>query len=146
MTDVDPNGYEQHEPGAKLDAGKPDASLLLMFGQALIAVSEVGTHGAAKYTRGGWQSVPDGYNRYTAALLRHVFEENSNLYDDGEGGSGLLHAAHAAWNALARLELELRVLREDNPGKRERDEAAALIELEAILKGRFGSYPYPEGQ
>jgi len=105
ITEEDPHGVSQHEPGAKLDKGKPDASLLLMFGKALVAVSEVGTFGAAKYTRGGWQHVLAGEERYTAALLRHVFEENYSSYDDD---SGLLHAAHAAWNALARLELMLR--------------------------------------
>lgn len=101
----DPYGKDQHDPGSKLDAGKPDASLLLMFGHALVEVSRVGTFGAAKYTRGGWQSVEDGKNRYTAALLRHMCKEHYEL-DDPD--SGLLHASHAAWNALARLELILR--------------------------------------
>ena len=72
----DSHGIRQHEPGAKLDKGKPDASLLLMFGKALRAVSEVGTFGADKYTRGGWQEVPDGINRYTAALVRHLLQEH----------------------------------------------------------------------
>jgi hypothetical protein len=36
-------------------------------------------------------------------MLRHVFD---GTIRDPE--SGLLHAAHAAWNALARLELALR--------------------------------------
>ena len=102
---VDPNGLDQHEPGAKLDYGKPDTSLLLMFGKALIAVAEVGTFGAAKYTRGGWLDVEDGITRYTAALLRHVFAEDTEPMDPD---SGLYHDAHAAWNALARLELRLR--------------------------------------
>jgi len=104
-TETDPNGLNQHETGAKLDAGKPDASLLLMFGKALEAVAEVGTHGAVKYTRGGWQDVVAGHERYTAALLRHLCKEH---YEKVDSDSGLLHAAHAAWNALARLELELR--------------------------------------
>lgn len=105
MNEVDPHGIGQHQEGAKLDAGKPDASLLLMFGKALTEVAQVGTFGARKYTRGGWQSVADGRNRYTAAMLRHVFKENN---EDHDTDSGLLHAAHAAWNALARLELMLR--------------------------------------
>ncbi len=105
MSEEDPHGLKQHDAGAKLDQGKPDASLLLMFGRALREVAEVGTFGAAKYTRGGWQSVLDGINRYTAALLRHVFVEH---YERLDTDSGLLHAAHAAWNALARLELMLR--------------------------------------
>lgn len=98
-----------HQPGVKDDEGKPDASLLLMFGKALLAVAEIGTFGAEKYTRGGWESVSDGEDRYTAALLRHVFAEHYESRDTrGEGSSGLLHSAHAAWNALARLELQLR--------------------------------------
>lgn len=101
----DPHGRNQHEAGAKLDGGKPDASLLLMFGRALLAVAAVGTFGARKYTRGGWQSVPEGKSRYTAALMRHLFQEH---YEELDSDSGLLHAAHAAWNALARLELMLR--------------------------------------
>jgi hypothetical protein len=102
---LDPTGLDAHEPGAKLDAGKPDASLLLMFGEALKAVADVGTFGAKKYSRGGWQKVEDGENRYTAALLRHLMSEN---LDPNDPETGKLHAAHAAWNALARLELMLR--------------------------------------
>lgn len=109
----DPNGIEQHTAGAKLDAGKPDLSLLLMFGRALAAVGQVGSFGAKKYSRGGWLSVPNGVERYTAAMLRHLLGEDRGVYDDE---SGLRHAAQVAWNALARLELMLR--EEDNaPGQ-----------------------------
>lgn len=103
--EADPNGFKQNQAGAKLDAGKPDASLLLMFGKALAEVAAVGTFGARKYTRGGWQEVPDGVDRYTAALMRHLLKEN---YEQIDSDSGLYHAAHAAWNALARLDLMLR--------------------------------------
>ena len=107
---VDPNGIDQHSPGAKLDAGKPMADLLLDFGRALLSVAEVGTYGAHKYTRGGWQHVPDGVNRYTGALLRHLLQEKM---EDMDQDTDLLHASHCAWNALARLELLLRE-RENN--------------------------------
>lgn len=100
----DPLGKDPHQPGAKLDDGKPDASLLLMFGKALTEVAQVGTFGAKKYTRGGWRTVPNGFDRYTAALVRHMLAEDHEADDDD---SGLLHAAHAAWNALARLQLLL---------------------------------------
>lgn len=103
MTEQDPNGINAHQPGAKLDAGKPDLSLLCDFPRAISAVGQVATFGARKYTRGGWLSVQDGERRYTSALLRHVFA--TSLTDSD---SGLDHAAHAAWNALARLELMLR--------------------------------------
>lgn len=104
-TDVDPHGIDQHQAGAKLDGEKPDASLLLMFGNALREVAAVGTFGAKKYSRGGWQFVPDGINRYTAAALRHLF---ASFYEKYDKESGLRHIAQFAWNALAVLELVLR--------------------------------------
>ena len=51
-------------------------------------------------------SVPDGEARYTDAMLRHVFKEFAGEKNDAD--TELSHAAHAAWNALARLELALR--------------------------------------
>jgi hypothetical protein len=68
----------------------------------------VGTFGAEKYTDNGWMDVPDGEARYTDALLRHVLADLGGRSKDEE--SGLLHAAHAAWNALAVLDLKLREL------------------------------------
>ena len=105
MIEKDPNGIEPYAPGAKLDDGKPEADLLQDFGLALLAVAEVSTFGKRKYSRGGWQYVKDGINRYTAAMFRHLFEER---YEDNDPDSDLLHAKHTAWNALARLELMLR--------------------------------------
>lgn len=87
--------------GVKHDDGKIKAALLLDFRNALTAVAEVGTFGADKYTRGGWQSVPDAETRYSDALWRHLLTEGN----DEE--SGLLHVAHAAWNILALLELKI---------------------------------------
>ena len=105
LNEQDPNGIGRHEAGAKLDAGKNKAGVLADFSRALLAVSEVGTFGADKYSRGGWQSVPNGVERYTDAAWRHLLKESQESIDDD---SGLDHAAHMAWNALARLELILR--------------------------------------
>lgn len=92
------------EPGVKHDNEKPRMGLVLGdFRRALVEVVKIGTFGARKYSDHGWLSVPDGYQRYTDAMMRHLFQEGSGL--DPE--SGLLHQAHAAWNALARLELML---------------------------------------
>lgn len=103
----DPHGIDPHEPGAKLDAGKDRLGLVFSgFARALQAVGMVGTYGAQKYTDDGWMSVPDGAARYTDALYRHLLAEASGERRDAE--SSLPHAAHAAWNALARLELMLR--------------------------------------
>lgn len=106
-TEHDPNGLHAHQPGAKLDAGKPRPSLAVLgFSRALLAVSDVATFGAAKYTDNGWVNVPNGHARYTDAMLRHLLREGNGESTDPE--TGLLHAAHAAWNALARLDLALR--------------------------------------
>lgn len=104
----DPNGLNQHAPGAKLDAGKVRAGLMHEgFARALLEVAKVTTYGAAKYTPNGWAVVPDGLARYNDALHRHLLAESREMYDRD---TDLLHAAHAAWNALARLELLLRAL------------------------------------
>ena len=103
----DPHGIDQHKPGSKLDAGKPRLGLVLgAFGLALTEVGKVGTFGANKYTPNGWLSVPGGQERYTDAMLRHTLQETEGELVDPD--SGLVHAAHTAWNALARLELMLR--------------------------------------
>jgi hypothetical protein len=103
MQEHDPNGISAHAPGAKLDASKPMLSLLIDFRLALTEVAKVGTFGARKYSRGGWQHVDDGVNRYTDAMLRHLLAAS-----DIDADSGMIHDAQVAWNALARLELRLR--------------------------------------
>ena len=104
----DPSGAQPHEPGVKLDAGKPPVlcGALAFFPRALAEVARASELGARKYAWDGWQSVPDGAARYGDALVRHILAE----YGQGpiDPDSGLRHAAHAAWNALARLELLLR--------------------------------------
>lgn len=105
--ETDPTGKNAHEPGAKLDAGKVRMGLVLGgFGRALKEVGKVGTYGAEKYTDNGWMEVPDGVARYSDALFRHIFSEACGEEIDAD--TGLHHAAHAAWNALARLDLILR--------------------------------------
>ena len=108
----DPNGKSQHEPGAKMDAGKNRLGLVFNgFSLALQAVGAVGTYGANKYTEEGWKAVPWAKERYTDALLRHLFKEfNGEALDQD---SGLSHAAHLAWNALARLEFILEEMEDD---------------------------------
>jgi hypothetical protein len=105
VRESDPTGKAANEPGAKLDAGKPDVELLLDFGLALVEVARVSTYGAKKYSRRGWLKVEDGQRRYTSAMLRHLIAGRYKAIDDE---SGLLHQAQVAWNALARLELMLR--------------------------------------
>lgn len=103
----DPTGRNPHEAGAKLDAGKLRAGLVLGdFSRALTEVCAVGTFGANKYTPHGWLSVPDAQQRYTDAMMRHWLKDQAGEAYDPD--SGLPHMAHFAWNALALLELALR--------------------------------------
>ena len=107
MKESDPNGKQPNEPGAKLDAGKIRLGLVFHgFARALREVGRVGTYGANKYTANGWVEVPDGEQRYTDAMYRHLSKEATGEQLDDD--TGLHHAAHAAWNALARLDLMLR--------------------------------------
>lgn len=115
-----------HKPGLKLDAGKPRLSLVIMdFARALQEVSKVGTFGADKYTAGGWVSVPNGEQRYTDAMLRHLLQEATGETLDQE--SGLYHAAHTAWNALARLDLMLREIGTQTPKFEDLNKSNAMV-------------------
>jgi len=163
----DPNGLDQHAPGAKLDAGKPRPALVLgAFAPALVdvlnpgelfrpvtvgtigderlkalvdlancvhfsaavrahihkelltnaeekllAVVDVGTYGAAKYSPNGWLNVPDGKRRYGEAAVRHRLKELAGEALDPE--SGLPHAAHYLWNLLAYETLFLQGVHDD---------------------------------
>lgn len=107
MNEVDPTGKDQHEPGAKVDANKPRASLVLNdFASALWNVAAVGTFGAQKYTDHGWLEVPNAKQRYEDAGYRHKLMRA--MGEEFDQDSGLLHLAHEAWNALAVLEFACR--------------------------------------
>lgn len=107
VAECDPGGKQPNDPGAKLDSGKNRIGLVLSgFARAITAVARVGTYGAEKYSDNGWTQVAAGKQRYTDAMWRHLLREAEGEHLDTE--SGLPHAAHAAWNALARLDLELR--------------------------------------
>ena len=99
-------------PGAKDDSGKPSLvrGALHCFPKALFAVGALSQAGAEKYSWGGWEKVPDGVNRYTEALGRHLAAEADEVFDPewAARGKKIRHATAVAWNALARLELMLR--------------------------------------
>lgn len=107
--EIDPNGKGTGELGAKFDGGKSPVyrGALDYFPRALAGVAEVSLYGANKYAWKGWESVPDGYNRYSDALGRHLLKESvEGPYDITD--SNLLHCLQIAWNALARAELYLK--------------------------------------
>ena len=106
IKDTDPNGLNQHAPGAKLDSGKAEYDMVLFsFPNALAHVDRVGKFGAKKYTPGGFLEVPNGQARYFNAEMRHGSAHLQGEQRDME--SKELHLAHKAWCALAQLELFL---------------------------------------
>lgn len=107
VAEVDPNGIDQHAPGAKLDSGKLRPSLIVdSMSRAITGVVRVGTFGAAKYSDGGWLEVTNGIQRYRDAQLRHETKIAEGEVVDPE--SGLPHDFHRAWNVLAQIELKAR--------------------------------------
>lgn len=98
--------------GRKYDTDKSPLfqGVFQYFPRALLAVGHVSRYGADKYNLSfndqNFSRTPGGYERYSDALVRHLTGEFTEGPVDRE--SGLTHAALAAWNALARLELYLR--------------------------------------
>lgn len=94
--------------GIKYDGGKSPVNrgAVSYFPRAIEAVASISAFGASKYAWKGWEQVHDGVNRYSDAMVRHLLSEGKGEVLDKD--SGLLHAAHCAWNALARLELILK--------------------------------------
>lgn len=89
----------------KYDAGKSPIYKggLGYFPTAIAGVATVSGFGATKYAWNGWRYVDNGIDRYTDAMVRHLASEAQGEVLDSE--SGLPHAWHVAWNALARAEL-----------------------------------------
>ena len=104
-----PLEYEEEkmpeQQGLKYDQGKSRlGEMLIDFSDSLTLVAQVWAFGADKYAKSNWKYVDNGINRYTNAMLRHLIKEgpDGTAIDDE---SELMHAAHVAWNALARLHL-----------------------------------------
>lgn len=135
MKEFTNNPQDKVEGGTiKYDGGKAPIyrGVLSYFPRAISAVASVSAFGASKYAWNGWEGVDDGINRFSDALVRHLAYEGSGEVNDPD--SGHLHAAHTAWNALARLELMLRD-KEETALWAQSEEAAEIVE-------RINSNPY----
>lgn len=97
--------------GRKDDRNKPLVvqGFMRQFPNAIAEVARVSEFGAMKYEWGNWRFVHAGVERYTEALGRHLLAT-----DEIDSESDLLHAAHTAWNAMARLELILKEKNDDS--------------------------------
>lgn len=64
-------------------------------------IVKVYTVGSEKYGENTWQSLPNGYDRYKAALFRHLLEYEKGHEVDEE--TGCEHLSQVAWNAIAMM-------------------------------------------
>ena len=60
--------------------------------------------GAKKYGDNNWQNLENGFERYRAALMRHMLEYMKGERVDADTGS--YHLAQVCWNAIAMLWLD----------------------------------------
>jgi hypothetical protein len=111
-----------------MDAGKSPVrrGLLEYFPRACMAVADISASGAQKYAWAGWESVPDGVARYGDAEARHICKQAIEGPIDQDYGH--LHAAHEAWNAMARLELILREMDKNPTHHTIEDKNSAMIQ------------------
>lgn len=77
--------------GMKFDDGKVRFGLVPP--SSLKQIAAVMTFGAQKYLPNNWQQIPDGVERYTESLLRHVEAFRSGEHVDPD--FRLHHLAHA---------------------------------------------------
>lgn len=66
-------------------------------------IVKVFTSGSIKYGDNNWQGLENGYQRYKAAMFRHLLEYEKGTEFDEE--TGCRHLAQVAWNAMAMLYL-----------------------------------------
>lgn len=83
---------------------KPRMELIPL--EVMEEVAKVLTAGAKKYGPNTWQNLPDGYQRYKGALLRHLTEiEKGNEID---ADTGCLHIAQVVTNAMFMCYIKMR--------------------------------------
>jgi len=90
--------------------GKPQMDFILDFPIAVEALCRVKELGAVKYARDNWKLGGKPDSEYYAACMRHLMAAKT-AKDRGEmfaDDSGCLHLAHAMWNIMALIELNVR--------------------------------------
>lgn len=116
--DIDGGYYYWHEDmfeeteSKKNDRIDNKVMMELLPWPELEEIAKVYTAGAKKYGAHNWENLPDGYERYKGAMLRHLTEvEKGNEVD---ADTGCLHSAQVAWNAIAMLHFKLKELHNKN--------------------------------
>lgn len=89
------------QEGMKHDNGKRQWWFIWQFLPELEDVVDILAYGNSKYPAedgSNWKRVPNAYNRYTSALMRHLsLYLQGEVYDEETGKS---HLAHACTNLL----------------------------------------------
>lgn len=90
--------------GMRFNTGKPPVwkGFVNYFPRAMERVAFVSEFGAKKYAWDNWQSIDNWENNIRDSLARHLVNQGKGQLLDKE--TGLLEAAHLAWNAMAYLE------------------------------------------
>ena len=86
-------------------------------------IVKVYTAGAQNYAPNNWMHLANGYERYKAALFRHICEFERGNWRDAD--TGCIHLAQVAWNAIAMLHIEMEKRNEnktDNSKNTDNDE------------------------
>ncbi len=92
-------------PAARMNKGKPLFSFILDFPKALLAFCRVMEIGAIKYERNNWKEGGKPDEEYFDAAMRHMVDLKNG--EQFAKDTGCHHAAHAAWNLFALLELNV---------------------------------------
>lgn len=89
------------EGGMKNDRKDGKIRLELVPMAEIEDIAKLYTIGAEKYADNSWKEVENGFERYRAALLRHMIAYMKGERFDGE--TGINHITAVAWNAIAML-------------------------------------------
>ena len=95
----------KHQVAARHNEGKTEFSYILDWPRAMAALTWVCAFGARKYKRKQWKLGGKPDEEYLDSAMRHIFAHVNGERTDPE--SGCLHIAHAAWNLLSLLELNV---------------------------------------
>lgn len=92
----------------------PMRDVYLEFPRAMLAIAVVTAYGAEKHAPRGWQTFDPEYglNYHIGKLGRHLLDRELHGEINHSDGS-VLHAAQAAWNALALLENVVKLQEKD---------------------------------
>ena len=94
------------ETAARMNQGKPQLEFVLDFPIAAEGIARVMEIGGIKYDIDNWKKGGKPDSEYLGAAMRHLFAHKAGELFAPD--SGCLHLAHAAWNLLALIELNVR--------------------------------------